>query len=83
MDFSVKKEQKQYNQEIIDFARENLNDSEFCEKFSMDMWKKVSEFGLLGITVDEKYGVLGKAMGLRLWSLKVLDMHVKITGLFL
>ncbi|PEA06975.1 acyl-CoA dehydrogenase [Bacillus cereus] len=61
MDFSVTKEQKEYCREIIDFAREHLNDSRLYEEFSMDMWKKVSEFGLLGITVDETYGGLSES----------------------
>lgn len=58
MDFSVTKEQKEFRQEIIDFSRKNLNDSNYYEKFSMDMWKKVCDFGLLGITVGEEYGGL-------------------------
>lgn len=61
MEFSVTKEQKEYSQEVINFARENLNDSRFYEQFSMDMWKKVSELGLLGITIDEEYGGLGES----------------------
>lgn len=58
MDFSLTKEQKEYRQEIINFAREHLNHEQYAEKFSGEMWKKISEFGLLGITVDEAYGGL-------------------------
>jgi alkylation response protein AidB-like acyl-CoA dehydrogenase len=61
MDFSLTKEQKEYRQRIIDFARENLNDSRYYEEFSKDMWKKVSDFGLLGITIDDEYGGLGES----------------------
>ncbi len=61
MEFSLTKEQKEFRQEIIDFARENLNDSRYYEEFSMDMWKKVSDFGLLGITIGEEYGGLGES----------------------
>ncbi len=61
MDFTLTKEQKEYRQEIIDFAREHLNDSRFYEEFSRDMWKKVSDFGLLEITIDEEYGGLGES----------------------
>lgn len=61
MDFSITKEQKAYRQEIIDFARENLNDSRYLEEFSSEMWRSVSEFGLLGITLDEEYGGLGES----------------------
>ncbi|MBE5991815.1 MAG: acyl-CoA dehydrogenase [Paenibacillaceae bacterium] len=58
MDFSITREQKEFRQEVIDFARENLNDSRYYEEFSIEMWKKVSDFGLLGITIDEEYGGL-------------------------
>ena len=61
MDFSITREQKEFRQEVIDFARENLNDSRYYEEFSMEMWKKVSDFGLLGITVDEEYGGLAES----------------------
>jgi alkylation response protein AidB-like acyl-CoA dehydrogenase len=61
MDFSVTKEQKEYRQRIIDFARENLNDCRFSEEFSMDMWKKVSDFSILGLTIDKEYGGLGES----------------------
>lgn len=58
MDFSFSKEQKEYRQEIINFAREHLNKEQYAESFSEEMWKKISEFGLLGITIDEAYGGL-------------------------
>ncbi len=61
MDFSLSKEQKEYRQEIIDFAKEHLNDDEYMEKFSPELWRKVSDFGLLGITVSEKYGGLNES----------------------
>ncbi|NLL73447.1 MAG: acyl-CoA dehydrogenase [Clostridiales bacterium] len=61
MDFSLSKEQKEYRQVIIDFARNQLNDSDSLESFSPQVWEKISEFGLLGITVDEKYGGLNES----------------------
>lgn len=61
MDFSLSKEQKEYRKEIIHFAKENLNDSEYLEKYSKEMWEKVSEFGLLGLTIGEEYGGLGES----------------------
>lgn len=47
MDFSITKDQKEFRQEIIDFARDNLNDTEYLEKYSADMWKKVCDLGIL------------------------------------
>jgi len=61
MDFSLTNEQKEYRQEIITFARENLNHSEYLEKFSPEMWKEVSDFGLLGMTIGEEYGGLAES----------------------
>lgn len=58
MEFALNKEQKEYRREIIGFAKEYLNDESNIEVFSYDLWKRVSEFGLLGITIDEKYGGL-------------------------
>ena len=61
MDFTFTKEQKQYRSEIIRFAREHLNDPEYYERYSQAMWDKISEFGLLGLTVSEVYGGLGES----------------------
>lgn len=60
MGFRVTKEQKEFRQEVLDFVSLNLNDSRYYEEFSMDMWRKVSDFGLLGITIDEEYGGLAE-----------------------
>lgn len=53
MDFNISEEQNLFRQETIRFAKENLNDPNTLESFSPDMWKKVSDYGLLGITIDE------------------------------
>lgn len=56
MDFSITELQKEFIEEVSRFANENLNSKEDLNGFSRKMWEKVSEFGLLGITIDEKYG---------------------------
>ena len=61
MNFDISKEQKQLRREIISFANENLNDPEYYEKYSPEMFQKVADFGLLGITVDEEYGGLNES----------------------
>lgn len=58
MDFTISKEQKQFVEAIVEFAKTNLNHKESMEKFSLDMWKKISDFGFLGLTIGEKYGGL-------------------------
>ncbi len=60
MDFSFSQEQKDYKKEIINFARENLNDEKYLEEYNEEMWKKVSEFGLLGLNIGEEYGGLNE-----------------------
>lgn len=61
MDFNLTPEQKELRREIIEFAGHKLNQPEYRETFSKEMWNEVSRFGLLGITVDEKYGGLGES----------------------
>lgn len=80
MDFALSKEQKDYRHEIINFAKENLNDSEYLEKYSEEMWKKVSEFGLLGITIGEEYGGLGESYQTAAVVLEALGYACKNNG---
>ena len=54
-------EEMQLIEAVREFAENNLNDPEYLEKFSPEMWEKIADFGLLGITVDEKYGGLGES----------------------
>ncbi|RKD31352.1 acyl-CoA dehydrogenase family protein [Lacrimispora algidixylanolytica] len=61
MDFSMSQEQNMFKRETIDFIRNNLNLEEFYEKYSPEMWQKVAEFGLLGITIGEEYGGLNES----------------------
>lgn len=55
MDFSLTKEQKELRDEVINFALSNLNDSNEKQFFSEKLWRKVSEFGLLGLNLPEIY----------------------------
>ncbi len=56
MDFNLTNEQLEYKKEVEVFAKRNLNCKEGLNRFSEDMWKKVSELGLLGMTISEEYG---------------------------
>lgn len=61
MDFGVKKEQQELCDEIIQFSRAELNEKEDNEEFSYEKWKKISEFGIFGLNVPEKYGGLNES----------------------
>ena len=58
MEFNFTSEQLELKNEIINFAREELNDSAKQKEFSYDMWRKAADFGLFGLNVEEKYGGL-------------------------
>lgn len=80
MDFAMTKEQKEFRQDIIDFAREHLNDEKYLETYSEEMWKKVSDFGLLGITIGEEYGGLGESYETAAIALEALGYACKNNG---
>lgn len=61
MNFELTKEQKQYQIEIQNFCKKHLNNETELDFFSLDLWRKVSEFGILGLTVDETYGGLNES----------------------
>lgn len=61
MDFSYSQEQKEYRKEIINFAKENLNDENCLEQYEPKMWEKTADFGLFGLTIGEEYGGLGES----------------------
>ncbi len=60
MEFGITSEQQDYIREVSEFAAEYLNGKEELDTFSKEMWKKVSEFGLLGLTISEEYGGMGE-----------------------
>ncbi|PYV89743.1 MAG: acyl-CoA dehydrogenase [Acidobacteria bacterium] len=63
MDFSLTDEQNLFREEIIRFARAELNegaaqrDRDQC--FSQDLWQKCGEMGLQGLPAPEEYGGSG------------------------
>lgn len=61
MDFNISKEQMELRDEIITFAKENLNDEDKMQEFSYEMWEKTAEFGLFGLNVGEEYGGLNES----------------------
>ncbi|QSX05649.1 acyl-CoA dehydrogenase family protein [Sedimentibacter sp. zth1] len=61
MNLEITKEQKDLRKEVINMARHNLNNDEYLEKYSSEMFDKIAEFGLLGITIGEEYGGLNES----------------------
>jgi alkylation response protein AidB-like acyl-CoA dehydrogenase len=63
MDFSITKDQENFKNAVIQFARRELNDGikerEGKREFHWSGWRKCAEFGVLGLTMPEKYGGLG------------------------
>lgn len=64
MDWSPSQEQLQYKEEVIRFARRELNDgASYREKkgeFSRESWEKCAAYGIHGMPLPEEYG--GSAM---------------------
>lgn len=60
MDFGLTQEQIDYRNEVIRFARNELNDDvlhrDRLGEFSREAWKKCAHFGLQGLPVPAKYG---------------------------
>lgn len=81
MNFELTSDQIKLKQEIINFAQENLNDEETLEEFSYEMWKKVSEFGLFGLTVPEEYGGLNESFLTAAIAIEALGYACKNNGL--
>jgi len=60
LDFAWSEEQRQFRQEVIRFAKEELNDNvierDLNEEFSWDLWKKCAKFGIQGLPISSEYG---------------------------
>jgi len=63
MDFSLTADQEELRQQIIHFAKRELNkniiERDRNQTFPVDLWLKCGEMGLQGLPVDERYGGLG------------------------
>ncbi|GIV58966.1 MAG: acyl-CoA dehydrogenase [Rhodothermaceae bacterium] len=63
MDFNLSEEQRVLRNEIIRFARKNLNagviERDRSQTFPRDLWLKCGEMGLQGLPVPERYGGVG------------------------
>jgi alkylation response protein AidB-like acyl-CoA dehydrogenase len=63
MDFSLTEEQQSLRENIIRFAKEQLNEGvverDREQRFSRELWRKCGEIGLQGLPVPEQYGGSG------------------------
>ena len=61
MDFGWTEEQLNRRAEVVEFAQRELGDDDLVARdregrFSRDNWNKCAQFGVLGLSVPEKYG---------------------------
>ena len=60
MDFSLTEDQERYRDELVRFARAELNDDlirrDADETFDRELWKKCAAVGIQGLPVPEDYG---------------------------
>jgi alkylation response protein AidB-like acyl-CoA dehydrogenase len=60
MDFSITDEQKLFKQQVIEFARNEIEpgtaERDEEARFDRDVWDKAAEFGLMGLPFPEEYG---------------------------
>ena len=63
MDFSLTEDQQMLRDEIINFARQELNDNiierDRAQAFPKELWLKCGEMGMQGLPVPEEYGGAG------------------------
>jgi alkylation response protein AidB-like acyl-CoA dehydrogenase len=63
MDFSLNEDQRTLREEIIRFARRELNDDvvgrDAAKEFPHELWLKCGEMGLQGLSVPQEYGGSG------------------------
>ena len=71
MDFSLTEDQERYRDELVRFARAELNDDlirrDADETFDRELWKKCAAVGIQGLPVPEDYGGEGADRS-RSWS---------------
>jgi alkylation response protein AidB-like acyl-CoA dehydrogenase len=85
MDFSLTKEQREFKEAVVTFARRELNggvrERERKGEFSWAGWRKCAEFGMHGLTMPEKYGGLGMDLLTCIAALEGLGFACRDSGL--
>lgn len=60
MDFMLTQEQQEYQSEFLRFGKKINTWTDGDKQFSREIWGKIADFGLFGLTADEAYGGLGE-----------------------
>jgi len=85
LDFAWSEEQRQFRQEVIRFAKEELNDNvierDLNEEFSWDGWKKCAQFGIHGLPIPQEYGGGGADVLTTVCGLEALGFGCRDNGL--
>ena len=85
MDFAWSEEQRQFRQEVIRFAKEELNDDlierDRAEEFYWDGWKKCAQFGIQGLPIPQAYGGSGADTLTTVCGLEALGYGCRDNGL--
>jgi hypothetical protein len=85
MDFQWSQAQLALRNEVIDFARRELNDDVITRdresQFSRELWDKCARFGILGLCVPQEYGGQGKDLLTTLLAMEALGYGCEDSGL--
>lgn len=80
MDFDLTKNQKLYRDGIIQFCKSLLQKYDFNGDFNRKIWREFADFGLLGLSIDSKYGGLGEDYLTSIIAMEALGYAFKDNG---
>jgi alkylation response protein AidB-like acyl-CoA dehydrogenase len=85
MDFSWSREQLEFRQTVVDFARKALQDDliarDRTSTFSREMWTRLGDFGILGLPFPEELGGAGSDILTTILAMEALGYGCKDNGL--
>ena len=85
MDFSWSKEQLAFKNNVIEFAKKELNegliDRDKQGEISLENWRKCAQMGILGLPIPEEYGGLNEDVVTTMLVMEGLGYGSKDNGL--
>lgn len=80
MDFDLSDIQKEYRKSVIEFVEANIN--KYCEekRFNKELWRKLADFGILGLSISEEYNGLGEDFLTSIIAMEALGYACKDNG---